>query len=54
MNGVSVDVVGVMPEGFRGLVVSAPDFWAPLSLLDQVRRTIPETRTPSSSASSGG
>jgi predicted permease len=38
MNGVSVQIVGVMPEGFRGLVVSAPDFWAPLSLLDQVRR----------------
>ena len=33
MNGVSVQVVGVMPEGFRGLVVSAPDFWAPLSLV---------------------
>ena len=41
VNGVSVDVVGVMPEGFRGLVVSAPDFWAPLSLLDQVRRNDP-------------
>ena len=42
VNGVSVQVVGVMPEGFRGLVVSAPDFWAPLSLLDQVRRNNPE------------
>jgi predicted permease len=41
MNGVSVQVVGVMPEGFRGLVVAAPDFWAPLSLLDQVRRNDP-------------
>ena len=28
-----------MPEGFRGLeAVAAPDFWAPLSLLDQFRR----------------
>ena len=41
LNGVSVQVVGVMPEGFRGLVVSAPDFWAPLSFLDQVRRNDP-------------
>jgi predicted permease len=27
------EVVGVTPEGFRGLEVNAPDFWAPLSLL---------------------
>ena len=27
-----------MPEGFRGLVVAAPDFWAPLSLAGQLRR----------------
>src|SRR6188474_1711908 len=38
VNGVSVEVVGVMPKGFRGLVVAAPDFWAPLSLLEQIRR----------------
>ena len=41
VNGVPVQVVGVMPEGFRGLVVSAPDFWAPLSLLRQLRRKDP-------------
>jgi predicted permease len=41
VNGVSVQVVGVMPEGFRGLVVAAPDFWAPLSLLDQIHRNDP-------------
>jgi predicted permease len=41
VNGVSVQVVGVMPEGFRGLVVAAPDFWAPLSLLGQIRRNDP-------------
>jgi predicted permease len=36
VNGASFQVVGVMPEGFRGLeAVAAPDFWAPLSLLDQ-------------------
>src|SRR5688572_16975617 len=27
------EIIGVTPEGFRGLEVSAPDFWAPLSLL---------------------
>ena len=38
VNGASFQVVGVMPEGFRGLeAVAAPDFWAPLSLLDQSR-----------------
>jgi predicted permease len=38
VNGASFQIVGVMPEGFRGLEpVAAPDFWAPLSLLDQFR-----------------
>jgi predicted permease len=38
VNGASFQVVGVMPEGFRGLeAVAAPDFWAPLSLLEQFR-----------------
>ena len=38
VNGALFQVVGVMPEGFRGLeAVAAPDFWAPLSLLDQFR-----------------
>jgi predicted permease len=41
VNGVSVQIVGVMPKGFRGLVVAAPDFWAPLSLLGQVRHHDP-------------
>ena len=36
-NGVPFQVVGVMPEGFRGLTVAAPDFWAPRSLLGQFR-----------------
>jgi predicted permease len=39
LNGAPVDVVGVMPEGFRGLTVAAPDFWAPLALSGQVRRS---------------
>jgi putative ABC transport system permease protein len=37
VNGLPFVVIGVMPEGFRGLEVSAPDFWAPLSLLAQFR-----------------
>ena len=38
VNGTSFQVVGVMPEGFRGLEpVAAPDFWVPLSLLEQFR-----------------
>jgi predicted permease len=38
VNGSSYEIVGVMPEGFRGLAVGAPDYWAPLSLLGQFRR----------------
>jgi predicted permease len=38
LNGARFNVVGVMPEGFRGLeTVAAPDFWAPLSVLGQFR-----------------
>ncbi len=38
VNGVTFEIVGVMPEGFRGLAVAADDYWAPLPLLDQVRK----------------
>ena len=37
INGFSYAIVGVMPEGFRGLVMGAPDYWAPISLLGQFR-----------------
>lgn len=38
LNGARFTVVGIMPENFRGLEpVVAPDFWAPLSLLDALR-----------------
>ena len=38
VNGTSYDVIGVMSEGFRGLEpVAAPDFWAPLALVEQFR-----------------
>ncbi len=30
VTGAPFEIIGVMPEGFRGLQVSAPDFWAPL------------------------
>jgi predicted permease len=37
VNGVTFEIVGVMPEGFRGLAVGPPDdYWAPLSMLGQV------------------
>jgi predicted permease len=39
LNGAPANVVGVMPEGFRGLTVAAPDFWAPMALSGQVRRS---------------
>jgi predicted permease len=38
VNGTPFDVVGVMPDGFRGLMpIAAPDFWAPVSQLQQFR-----------------
>ena len=38
VNGITFEIVGVMPEGFRGLAVGAPDdYWAPLSMLGRVR-----------------
>ena len=38
VNGIALDIVGVMPEKFRGLAAGPPDdYWAPLSLLGEVR-----------------
>lgn len=37
VNGFTFAIVGVMPEGFRGLTVAADDYWAPLSTLSRVR-----------------
>jgi predicted permease len=37
VNGVSFQIVGVMPEGFRGLTSTAPHYWAPLSILGLFR-----------------
>ena len=37
INGVTFEIVGVMPEGFRGLAVAPDDYWASLSMLGHVR-----------------
>jgi predicted permease len=37
VSGFRYEIAGVMPEGFRGLGTSPPDYWAPLSLLGQFR-----------------
>ena len=37
VNRIAFEIVGVMPEGFRGLVVAPDDYWAPLSMLGHVR-----------------
>jgi predicted permease len=37
INGLPYEVVGVMPEDFRGLGILAPDYWAPLALAGQFR-----------------
>jgi predicted permease len=37
VGGVPFEIIGVMPAGFRGLEVSAPDLWAPLSELAEFR-----------------
>ena len=35
VGGAPFEIIGVMPAGFRGLEVGAPDFWAPLAQLAQ-------------------
>jgi predicted permease len=37
INGSRFEVIGVMPEKFRGLSVAPDDYWAPLSMLSRVR-----------------
>ena len=32
IKGAPYEIVGVMPDGFRGLSITPPDFWAPLAL----------------------
>ena len=40
VNGLPLEVVGVMPPGLRGLSVAPPDYWAPLALLGQFRQAL--------------
>ena len=37
VNGFTFEIVGVMPEGFRGLMLEPDDYWAPLSMLERAR-----------------
>jgi hypothetical protein len=37
VNGLPYEIVGVMPEDFRGLGILPPDYWAPLALAGQFR-----------------
>jgi predicted permease len=37
INGLPYEVVGVMPEDFRGLAIGPPDYWAPLGLVSRFR-----------------
>jgi predicted permease len=37
VGGAPFEIVGVMPEGFRGLEVGGPDLWAPLARLADFR-----------------
>ena len=44
INGIGYDIVGVMPKGFRGLMVGTPDYWAPLSMIDQLQPALAAKR----------
>ena len=37
INAAPYEMVGVMPDGFRGLGILSPDYWAPLALAGQFR-----------------
>ena len=37
INGAPHEIVGVMRDGFRGLGITPPDYWAPLALAEQSR-----------------
>jgi len=44
VNGVAVQVVGIMPGGFRGLAISTPDFWTPLAASPVMRESSAQQR----------
>src|SRR6185369_12738890 len=37
INAAPHEIVGVMPDGFRGLGILSPDYWAPLAAARQLR-----------------
>jgi predicted permease len=37
VDGVTFEIVGVMPDGFRGLAVAPDDYWAPISTIGEIR-----------------
>ena len=37
IGGAPFEIVGVMPDGFRGLAVNPPDYWLPLALARPIR-----------------
>jgi predicted permease len=39
LNGVTFEIAGVAPDGFRGLRLGPPDFWAPLAFAPDLRPT---------------
>jgi predicted permease len=39
IDGAPHEIVGVMPDDFRGLSITAPDYWAPLGLSERFRDT---------------
>jgi predicted permease len=41
INGLPYEVVGVMPEDFRGLAIGPPDYWVPLGLVSRFREPPP-------------
>jgi hypothetical protein len=38
INGAAFEIAGVAREGFRGLAIGAPDYWAPIEHLGHFRR----------------
>jgi predicted permease len=50
INGVPYEIVGVMPDGFRGLAIMPPDYWAPLSLAEQFSTDTAGGRVPDGNA----
>ena len=41
LDGLPHEIVGVMPDGFRGLGLTPPDYWAPLALAAQFSTDTP-------------